>query len=99
MMGLAGLWERWKATDGSLPIDSFSIITTEANELAATVHTRMPVILEPQNYERWLQADPRKQPPVDLLRPLEADRMTAWKVDRRVGNVRNNEPALCDPLP
>jgi putative SOS response-associated peptidase YedK len=89
----AGVWERWIAPDNQ-PVDSFAIITTDPNELAATVHNRMPVILEPQDYTRWLTRADDEQPPVDLLRPYDADAMKAWTVDPRVGNVRNNEPEL-----
>ena len=93
----AGVWERWTAPDNK-PVDSFAIITTDPNELAATVHNRMPVILEPKNYTRWLTSADDEQPPIDLLRPYDAGTMKAWKVDARVGNVRNNESGLCEPL-
>ncbi len=89
----AGLWERWMAPDGK-PLDSFAIITTDPNEVAAKVHTRMPVIVEPKDYTRWLSVE-EERPPIDLLRPYDAAGMKAWKVDPRVGNVRNNEPGLC----
>ncbi len=92
----AGVWDAWKDPATQNWLQSFSIITTEPNELTATVHSRMPAILEPMNYERWLdRADPDR-PPIDLLRPYQADEMTAHPVDSRVGNVRNNEPSLCD---
>jgi putative SOS response-associated peptidase YedK len=89
----AGVWERWVAPDNK-PIDSFAIITTDPNELAAKVHNRMPVIVEPSNYTRWLTRDDEEQPPLDLPRPYDAEGMKAWKVGTAVGNVRNNEVAL-----
>jgi putative SOS response-associated peptidase YedK len=62
----------------------------------------MPVILAPRDYSRWL--DPGgpasggwAQPPVDLLRPFPAEKMVAWPVSERVGNVRNNDPQLLEP--
>jgi putative SOS response-associated peptidase YedK len=90
----AGLWERWIAPDGK-PLDSFAIITTHANEIAAKVHTRMPVIVESRDYTRWLTVDGDECPPVDLLRPCNAQAMKMWKVGSAVGNVRNNHPSLC----
>jgi putative SOS response-associated peptidase YedK len=92
-----GVWDAWKdpATDEWL--QSYAIITTTPNELTATVHDRMPVILKPSDYERWLQREDSEQPPIDLLRPYDADEMTAHPIDPRVGNVRNNEPGLCTP--
>jgi putative SOS response-associated peptidase YedK len=53
IIGLAGLWDRWKKPDGSL-LESFTIITTEPNELMRTIHRRMPVILHRHDKERWL---------------------------------------------
>jgi putative SOS response-associated peptidase YedK len=93
----AGLWDAWKEPDGGW-LQSFAIITTDPNELAATVHNRMPVILKPVDYDRWLTPDDPERPPVDLLRPYDAGEMSAYPVDPRVGNVRNNDPALCEKL-
>lgn len=94
----AGLWERWMAPDGK-PLDSFAIITTDPNEVTAKVHTRMPVIVEPQDFARWLNVEEEARPPVDLLRPYDANAMKAWKVTSAVGNVRNNDPSLCVEVP
>jgi putative SOS response-associated peptidase YedK len=94
-IAFAGLWDAWKEPDGGW-LTSYAIITTEPNELTATVHSRMPVILKPSDYDRWLSRDETKQPPVDLLRPYDAAKMTFRPVDPRVGNVKVNEPGLCD---
>jgi putative SOS response-associated peptidase YedK len=90
---LAGLWERWKPKDGA-PLESFSIITTDLNELMQTIHDRMPVILHPRDHERWLQPGDPTRPPIDLLRPFPAEEMQAWPVSERVGNVKNDDPEL-----
>ena len=89
----AGLWEHWQPKEGE-PLESFTILTTDANELLEPIHDRMPVILEPRDYDRWLEAGDPTRPPVDLLRPFPAEKMTAWPVSNRVGNVRNNDPEL-----
>ncbi|MGH9616658.1 MAG: SOS response-associated peptidase, partial [Acidobacteriaceae bacterium] len=94
----AGLWERWRTPDNK-PIDSFAIVTTDPNELTAAVHDRMPVIVEPKDYERWLTRADEDQPPIDLLRPYNADAMKAWKVRNAVGDVRNDRPDLCIESP
>ena len=97
--GFAGLWDRWKAEDGQ-PLETFTVITTDANELVAPLHDRMPVILEPKDYDRWLDvSDKDARPPVDLLRPFPAEKMTAWPVGREVGNVKNDCPELMEPAP
>jgi putative SOS response-associated peptidase YedK len=95
----AGLWERWRSPDRQSEMETFSIITTEANELTAPMHERMPVILMPRDYERWLHRDDGGRPPVDLLRPFDATHMRAWRVDAAVGNVRNNSAVLLEPVP
>ncbi len=89
----AGLWERWQPREGS-PLETFTIITTDANEVTEPLHDRMPVILERRDYERWLDAGDPAQPPIDLLRPYPAQKMLAWPVSNRVGNVRNDDPEL-----
>ena len=93
----AGLWESWRPKDGG-PLETFTILTTDPNEVMAPIHNRMPVILEPMDYDRWLDAGDSAKPPVDLLRPYPAERMCAWTVSDRVGNVRNNDPALLERL-
>ncbi len=87
-LAFAGLWDAWKEPDGQW-LQSFSIVTTEANELMSAVHTRMPVILHPRDYSRWLERD-LERPPVDLLRPFESGAMEAFACNPLVGNVRNN---------
>jgi putative SOS response-associated peptidase YedK len=98
-IAFAGLWERWRSPDRRSEMETFSIITTEANELTAPMHERMPVILMPRDYERWLHRDDGGRPPVDLLRPFESAYMHGWRVDAAVGNVRNNSAALLEPVP
>jgi putative SOS response-associated peptidase YedK len=87
----AGLWERWRDPATKEPLETFTVITTDANELPEPMHDRMPVILEPKDYDRWLQHGDPARPPIDLLRAFPAGQMTAWKVDSRVGNVRNDD--------
>jgi putative SOS response-associated peptidase YedK len=92
-MAFAGLWERWLAPTGR-PLESFTILTTAANQKLQAIHERMPVIVERENYSSWL-ADEKAT--ADLLRPLAADRLTSWPVSSRVGHVRNNDAALLEP--
>ena len=91
----AGLWERWQPREGP-PLETFTILTTDPNETMEPIHNRMPVILEPRDYARWLSPGDPARPPVDLLRPFPAEKMLAWPVGDRVGNVRNNDPQLIE---
>ncbi len=93
LFAFAGLWDAWKDAQGHW-LQSFSIVTTEANELMAAVHTRMPVILHARDYDRWLSRAATDQPPVDLLRPFEAAEMEMTPANPLVGNVRNNGPEM-----
>ena len=77
---------------------TFTIITCDPNELTQEFHDRMPVILDPKDYDRWLEPGDPQQPPIDLLRPYPAELMRAWKIGPDVGNVRNNRPGLIDPI-
>lgn len=100
IFAFAGLWESWKDQATGEPIETYTIITTDPNELikpeaGPALHDRMPVILDPKDYERWLDPGDPQRIPLDLLRPYDAGKMTAWKVSARVGNVRNNDPDLC----
>jgi putative SOS response-associated peptidase YedK len=94
----AGLWESWKDKATGQPLETYTIVTTEPNELTAKVHNRMPVILSAKDYDRWTAPAGPERLPVDLLRPYDADQMIAWKVGAAVGNVRNNAPELCVPV-
>jgi putative SOS response-associated peptidase YedK len=92
---MAGLWERWQPSEGE-PLETFTILTTDPNELMEPIHNRMPVILEPKDCSRWLDPGDPAQPPIDLLRPFPAEKMIAWPVSDRVGNVRNNDSQLLE---
>jgi putative SOS response-associated peptidase YedK len=90
----AGLWDAWKDPILDQWLQTYTIITTTPNELTATVHNRMPVILHPADYEEWLMRVDGESPPVHLLRPFPPDEMKAKEAHKDVGNVRNNHPEL-----
>ena len=99
LFAFAGLWERWTDKAAGQSLETYTILTTRPNQLIGdlALHDRMPVILNPEDYDRWLQPGDPHWLPVHLLRPFDADRMTAWKVSPDVGNVRNNNPSLIEP--
>jgi len=94
MMAFAGLWDAWKDPANGQWLQTFTIITTDGNELMAPVHNRLPVILHPGEFDRWLSREETHQPPIDLLRPFPADEMEAFEASKDVGNVKNNSPEL-----
>lgn len=94
---LAGLWEKWKDRKVGTDLLTFTVITTDPNEIVQPLHDRMPVIIPERDYDRWLDVSDAQRLPLDLLRPFDADKMTAWKVDKAVGNVKNDSPELIEP--
>lgn len=97
LFAFAGLWDTWKDKATGQAINTYTVITTDPNELMEPLHNRMPVILQRRDYDRWLVPGDPSQLPVDLLRPYPAEEMKAWKVGSAVGNVRNNSPELIVP--
>jgi putative SOS response-associated peptidase YedK len=96
LMAMAGLWENWKSPAEEW-VRSFTIVTTTPNALCAEIHDRMPVILPLEAWPVWLGEEPADAELLKaLLAPYPAEGMTAWPVDRRVGNVRNNDPSLIE---
>jgi putative SOS response-associated peptidase YedK len=67
----AGLWGAWHNPETGDWLQSFTIITTDPNELMQSIHTRMPVILHPKEYDHWLDREVPERPPLDLLRPMK----------------------------
>lgn len=95
---LAGLWDTWKDKESGQVLMTYTVLTTDPNELMEPIHNRMPVIVPPQDYGRWMAPTDPAHLPVDLLRPYPAEEMKAWKVSRDVGNARNNNPGLIVPV-
>ena len=104
-LALAGLWEVWtpkqhEGADPPAPLYSCTIITGEPNELVAQVHDRMPVILPPAAWERWLDRQYGDTAALsDLLKPAPAELLQMWAVRADVSTVGNDGPRLIEPLP
>ena len=98
IMALAGLWENWRSPAGEW-VRSFAIVTCPPNALCAELHNRMPVILGREAWPAWLGEDQAEPPQLKaLLAPYPAEGMTCWPVSARVGNVKNNDPSLIEPI-
>ena len=98
LMALAGLWENWRSPAGER-VRSFAVITTTPNESCAELHDRMPVVLAPTAWPIWLGEEPAGPPQLRaLLAPYPDEGMICWPVSRRVGNVKNNDPSLIEPI-
>lgn len=98
LFGFAGLWEHWEDRSGTgETIESFSIIVTEANEMAHPIHDRMPVIVDPAHFEVWLGATDTAIP-LAMLQPYPAEGMRVYPVSKRGGSPRNDDPDLIEPI-
>lgn len=94
---LAGLWEHWGK--GDEPIDSFTIITTSANEAISALHERMPVILSPPQFDAWLNPQATTDDLDALLAPAPNALLDAHPVSPRVNSPRHSDPSLTEPMP
>ena len=91
---LAGIWENWQRPETGEWVRTFAVITTTANELVGDIHDRMPVIIPPESYDRWLSTldpDPR-----DLLVPYPAGPMRIWPISTRVNKPANDDASILD---
>ena len=93
-IGFAGLWEGWRDPATGEVVESCTVITCEPNELMAELHDRMPVILDPADYDRWL--DPKAAGAEELLRPCPAAWLEAIPVSTRVNNPANDDESLLE---
>ena len=90
----AGLWEHWELED--LKIDSCTIIVTTANETVAPIHDRMPVILAPADFDRWLDPEQDAAALLPLLKPYPEKELEAYPVGLAVNKPANNGPTLVE---
>jgi putative SOS response-associated peptidase YedK len=102
VLAMAGLYELWpdpaKAEDDpSRWLWSCTVITTEAEDSLGRIHDRMPLMVERERWDQWL--DPTRPGDVDLLTPAAPGQLEAYPVSALVSNVRNNGRELVEPLP
>jgi putative SOS response-associated peptidase YedK len=94
---IAGLWDVWHDKQARETIKSCAMIITDANQFVAEVHDRMPVVLEPDQFEPWLSGGAG----AELLKPTGSDVLQRWPVSKRVNSSRasDGDATLIDPLP
>jgi len=98
LFAFAGLWDGWKDPSGNW-IKTCSILTTTPNAVTAAVHDRMPVILDSDRYELWLDPGMTKVEAVsDLLKPCDAERMRCYPVSTRINHVANDDAECSVPV-
>ena len=91
LFAFAGLWDRWKDASGKT-VDTCSILTTTPNAVTSPVHDRMPVILDPDGYDLWLDPGMRDAGAAsELLKPFDARLMRCYPVSTRINHVANDD--------
>jgi len=98
LFAFAGLWDRWKDPSGSW-VKTCSILTTTPNAVTAPVHDRMPVILDPDAYDLWLDPGMKNVNAVsELLKSYDARLMRCFPVSTRINHVANDDEQCSQPL-
>jgi putative SOS response-associated peptidase YedK len=97
-MALAALWETWMGPNGE-EMDTACILTTEANDLMAPIHDRMPVILEPEDFDTWLSLNEEDtEQAAALMVPAEDDLLEAYEISSAINKVVNDNLELMEPV-
>lgn len=100
VLAMAGLYEFWRAAADEPWLVTFTILTTTAEDSLGHIHDRMPLLVEPDAQDAWLDPRPHEAAELlDLLVPAAPGRLAAWPVSTEVNNVRHNGPQLVEPLP
>ena len=94
-LAFGGVWDTCKK-DGEL-VQCAAMVTTDANELMAPIHDRMPVILPREHFDAWLAPDAAEGELLDMLVPYPADLMAAARVPPLVNSVKNDGPECVEP--
>lgn len=95
LFAYAGLWETWNDNGDSR--ETLTIITTEANEVVKPIHDRMPVMLEPDEEDRWLEADDSDELKA-LLDPFPDDLTNAYPITKKVNDASYERPDVIEPV-
>jgi putative SOS response-associated peptidase YedK len=98
LFAFAGLWDSWKDARGNT-VETCSILTTTPNAVTAPVHDRMPVILDPDGYDLWLDPGMRDANAAsDLLKPYDVRLMRCYPVSTRINHLGNDDEECSAPV-
>jgi len=97
VMSFAGIWERW-SRPGAEPRHTFAILTTDASADVAPIHDRMPVVIEPEDRNRWLDRNARADEIAGLLHPARDGSLVSHPVSTRVNRPAEDDPGLIAPV-
>jgi putative SOS response-associated peptidase YedK len=100
LFAFAGLWDRWRDPETKAIVRTFSILTGRPNEVVEPIHIRMPVILDEDNWAKWLGDEPATDTELKSIasQPFPAERMRAYPISARVNSVKFDDEAILAPL-
>src|SRR5690606_3967325 len=98
LLTFAGLWEAWRPEPDAEPVHTYTILTTGPSEFMRSIHDRMPVILDGEARQAWLDHSTSIEDLRALLRAAAEDRLVAHPISVRVNNPRYDAPDLLDPV-
>ena len=96
-LAFAGLWDSWKQSDGRL-LRTYTIITTEPNDVLRPIHNRMPVMLSNDDALKWMAVDDEIPPAMSLLKPYPPGEMEGYDISPLVNNPLNDSPECIQPI-
>jgi len=98
LFAFAGIWDRWKDASGNA-VETCSILTTTPNAVTSPVHVRMPVILDPESYDLWLDPGMKDVSVAsELLKPYDARLMRCYPISARINHVANDDGGCSAPV-
>ena len=98
VMTLAGVWDSWTSPLGEC-IACFALLTTQTNAMMSPLCRQMPVIIQPADWNLWLGTERSQERELrDLLTPYPNELLTAWPINRRVRNARNDDPKILEAI-
>ena len=97
ILALGGLWDRWKSPEGEL-VETCTILTVPPNRALAPIHDRMPVLIAPADYERWISEETPLAEARALCAPAGDEELRAFRVSFAVNSSENDEEAVVHPL-
>jgi putative SOS response-associated peptidase YedK len=97
IFAFAGLYDIWKDHNNGKEIHSYTIITTVPNAIVGKYHDRMPVILEKEDEDKWLNPDAEADKLLPLLKPFPGDKIEEWEVGAGARNPKNDSPEVIKP--
>ena len=96
LFGLAGLWNKWDKT--FKPIYTFTILTVDSNELIGKIHNRMPLIIDKENYEIWLNPEKNEKEMKEIMQPTDSEKIDMYEVSTVVNNPDNDFLECIKPI-